>query len=199
LPKRLITLWPAAAVALPVPPSAVNLAHDRPLWIEDGLTGGVFFPLITTNGLHSPWMVFNLFVGTGGMVALVLLAVALRRRRWVTLVGAALLLSVAMIGVLSVVPVPMTVARLIDGSAYTPADISAGSQPNFYMGYLEGSLRLLPSSTYWNGEGWEGLSPLWFSAAFTGSAVLLILSSRTTHRRRPFPVSAPAGAPRRPA
>ncbi|GII55440.1 cytochrome bc1 complex cytochrome b subunit [Planotetraspora thailandica] len=28
---------------------------------------------------------------------------------------------------------------------YTPADISAGSQPDFYMGFLEGSLRLMPS------------------------------------------------------
>ncbi|GAB2492024.1 cytochrome bc1 complex cytochrome b subunit [Streptosporangium sandarakinum] len=27
---------------------------------------------------------------------------------------------------------------------YTPADISAGSQPDFYMGFLEGSLRLMP-------------------------------------------------------
>ncbi|MFI0419073.1 cytochrome bc complex cytochrome b subunit [Spongiactinospora sp. 9N601] len=30
---------------------------------------------------------------------------------------------------------------------YTPADISAGSQPDFYMGFLEGSLRIMP--------GWE--------------------------------------------
>jgi ubiquinol-cytochrome c reductase cytochrome b subunit len=28
---------------------------------------------------------------------------------------------------------------------YTPSDISAGSQPDFYMGFLEGSLRLMPS------------------------------------------------------
>ncbi|GAA1640289.1 cytochrome bc complex cytochrome b subunit [Nonomuraea maheshkhaliensis] len=28
---------------------------------------------------------------------------------------------------------------------YTPADISAGSQPDWYMGFLEGSLRLMPS------------------------------------------------------
>ncbi|GII76047.1 cytochrome bc1 complex cytochrome b subunit [Sphaerisporangium rufum] len=28
---------------------------------------------------------------------------------------------------------------------YSPADISAGSQPDFYMGFLEGSLRLMPS------------------------------------------------------
>ncbi|GAA4555634.1 cytochrome bc1 complex cytochrome b subunit [Planotetraspora kaengkrachanensis] len=28
---------------------------------------------------------------------------------------------------------------------YTPADISAGSQPDFYMGFLEGSLRLMPA------------------------------------------------------
>ncbi|GGT07344.1 cytochrome bc1 complex cytochrome b subunit [Planobispora rosea] len=28
---------------------------------------------------------------------------------------------------------------------YTPADISAGSQPDYYMGFLEGSLRLMPS------------------------------------------------------
>ncbi|WP_326830139.1 ubiquinol-cytochrome c reductase cytochrome b subunit [Streptosporangium sp. NBC_01810] len=28
---------------------------------------------------------------------------------------------------------------------YTPADISAGSQPDFYLGFLEGSLRLMPA------------------------------------------------------
>jgi ubiquinol-cytochrome c reductase cytochrome b subunit len=28
---------------------------------------------------------------------------------------------------------------------YTPADISAGSQPDWYMGFLEGSLRIMPS------------------------------------------------------
>ncbi|MFD8528890.1 cytochrome bc complex cytochrome b subunit [Streptosporangium canum] len=28
---------------------------------------------------------------------------------------------------------------------YSPADISAGSQPDFYMGFLEGSLRLMPA------------------------------------------------------
>jgi ubiquinol-cytochrome c reductase cytochrome b subunit len=28
---------------------------------------------------------------------------------------------------------------------YSPADVSAGSQPDFYMGFLEGSLRLMPS------------------------------------------------------
>jgi ubiquinol-cytochrome c reductase cytochrome b subunit len=28
---------------------------------------------------------------------------------------------------------------------YTPADISAGSQPDFYMGFLEGALRVMPS------------------------------------------------------
>ncbi|SEL20148.1 cytochrome b [Nonomuraea pusilla] len=27
---------------------------------------------------------------------------------------------------------------------YTPADVSAGSQPDFYMGFLEGSLRIMP-------------------------------------------------------
>ncbi|MFC4007729.1 cytochrome bc complex cytochrome b subunit [Nonomuraea purpurea] len=28
---------------------------------------------------------------------------------------------------------------------YTPADVSAGSQPDFYMGFLEGALRLMPA------------------------------------------------------
>ncbi len=28
---------------------------------------------------------------------------------------------------------------------YTPADISAGSQPDFYMGFLEGALRIMPA------------------------------------------------------
>src|SRR5690606_4307244 len=28
---------------------------------------------------------------------------------------------------------------------YTPADISAGSQPDYYLGFLEGALRLMPA------------------------------------------------------
>ncbi|AWS44629.1 hypothetical protein [Streptosporangium sp. 'caverna'] len=186
--KRLVALW-SAAVALPVLPSAVNLAHGRPLWIDGDSTSNAFLAF-TTGGLLTLWTIFSLVVGAGGMVALVLLTVALRRRRWVILVSAAILLLVAMIGVLSVVPISRTAARLLDGSA----GVTAGGQPDFYMGALEGSIRILPSSISWTGEG-RGISPLWFSAAFAGSAVLLILLSRAIHRRRPDAM----GVPRRPA
>ena len=39
---------------------------------------------------------------------------------------------------------------------YTPASISAGSQPDFYMGFLEGTLRVFPSWT-WDGRPYRGL------------------------------------------
>ncbi|MED7925591.1 ubiquinol-cytochrome c reductase cytochrome b subunit [Nonomuraea sp. LP-02] len=44
---------------------------------------------------------------------------------------------------------------------YTPADISAGSQPDWYMGFLEGSLRLMPPWE-WNlfGTAHAGTLPL---------------------------------------
>ncbi|SNT43008.1 hypothetical protein SAMN05216276_104256 [Streptosporangium subroseum] len=188
--KRLAALW-SAAVALPVLPSAVNLAHGQPLWIDGDSTSSAFFLAFVADGLLTLWTIFSLVVGAGGMVALVLLAVALRRRRWAILASAAILLLVAMIGILSVAPISRTAARLLDGSA----GITAGSQPDFYMGYLEGSIRLMPSSISWAGEGREGISPLWFSAAFAGSAVLLILLSRGIRRRRPDAM----GARRRPA
>ncbi|MBO3745607.1 ubiquinol-cytochrome c reductase cytochrome b subunit [Streptosporangiaceae bacterium NEAU-GS5] len=40
---------------------------------------------------------------------------------------------------------------------YTPADISAGSQPDFYMGFLEGSLRLMPA---WEINVWGHTLPM---------------------------------------
>jgi ubiquinol-cytochrome c reductase cytochrome b subunit len=60
---------------------------------------------------------------------------------------------------------------------YNPAEISAGSQPDFYMGFLEGSLRMMPSWT-WDIAGhytvpWDvfipALVPL--GLIFTGAAL----------------------------
>ncbi len=59
---------------------------------------------------------------------------------------------------------------------YTPASISAGSQPDFYMGFLEGTLRIFPSWT-WDLAGhtvaWNVLIPALvpLGAVFTGAAL----------------------------
>ena len=59
---------------------------------------------------------------------------------------------------------------------YNPAEISAGSQPDFYMGFLEGSLRMMPSWT-WDLAGhtvaWDVVIPALvpLGLIFTGAAL----------------------------
>jgi quinol---cytochrome-c reductase cytochrome b subunit len=59
---------------------------------------------------------------------------------------------------------------------YNPAEISAGSQPDFYMGFLEGSLRVMPNWS-WNLWGhtfaWDVLIPALvpLGLIFTGAAL----------------------------
>jgi ubiquinol-cytochrome c reductase cytochrome b subunit len=88
---------------------------------------------------------------------------------------------------------------------YTPVGISAGSQPDFYMGFLEGSLRLWPSWT-WNIFGhvvaWNVLLPalLPLGLIVTGAALWPFIEQWITGDRREHHVNdRPRNAPTRTA
>ncbi|HUY45275.1 MAG TPA: ubiquinol-cytochrome c reductase cytochrome b subunit [Streptosporangiaceae bacterium] len=72
---------------------------------------------------------------------------------------------------------------------YTPAAISAGSQPDFYMGPLEGSLRMMPNWS-WNIAGhtiaWNVFIPalLPLGIIFTGAALWPFIERWATGDRR---------------
>ena len=84
---------------------------------------------------------------------------------------------------------------------YTPVGISAGSQPDFYMGFLEGTLRVFPSWT-WDAWGhtvaWNVLIPALvpLGVIFTGLALWPFLEAwitgdRSEHHLNDRPRNAP--------
>ena len=88
---------------------------------------------------------------------------------------------------------------------YTPVAISAGSQPDFYMGFLEGSLRMFPSWT-WDIFGhtvaWNVLIPALvpLGLILTGAAIWPFLEQWITGDRREHHVNdRPRNAPTRTA
>ena len=88
---------------------------------------------------------------------------------------------------------------------YTPVAISAGSQPDFYMGFLEGSLRMFPSWT-WDIFGhtiaWNVLIPALvpLGLIMTGAAIWPFLEQWITGDRREHHVNdRPRNAPTRTA
>ena len=88
---------------------------------------------------------------------------------------------------------------------YTPVGISAGSQPDFYMGFLEGSLRMMPSWT-WDAWGhtvmWNVFIPAFIPLGliFTGAALWPFLEQWITGDRSEHHVNdRPRNAPTRTA
>jgi ubiquinol-cytochrome c reductase cytochrome b subunit len=88
---------------------------------------------------------------------------------------------------------------------YTPVGISAGSQPDFYMGFLEGTLRVFPSWT-WDAWGhtvpWNVLIPALvpLGVIFTGAALWPFLEAWITGDKREHHVNdRPRNAPTRTA
>ena len=88
---------------------------------------------------------------------------------------------------------------------YTPVGISAGSQPDFYMGFLEGSLRMFPSWT-WDIFGhtvaWNVLIPALvpLGLIMTGAALWPFIEQWITGDRREHHVNdRPRNAPTRTA
>jgi ubiquinol-cytochrome c reductase cytochrome b subunit len=88
---------------------------------------------------------------------------------------------------------------------YNPVSISAGSQPDFYMGFLEGSLRMMPSWT-WDLAGhtvaWNVFIPAFVTLGvlMTGAAVWPFLEQWITgDRREHHLLDRPRNAPTRTA
>jgi ubiquinol-cytochrome c reductase cytochrome b subunit len=88
---------------------------------------------------------------------------------------------------------------------YTPVGISAGSQPDFYMGFLEGTLRVFPSWT-WDAWGhtvaWNVLIPALvpLGVIFTGLALWPFIEAWITGDKREHHVNdRPRNAPTRTA
>jgi ubiquinol-cytochrome c reductase cytochrome b subunit len=88
---------------------------------------------------------------------------------------------------------------------YTPVGISAGSQPDFYMGFLEGTLRAFPSWTWdiWGHTvAWNVLIPALvpLGLVFTGAAFWPFIEQWVTGDRREHNVNdRPRNAPTRTA
>ncbi|WP_066949667.1 hypothetical protein [Microtetraspora fusca] len=170
-------LLPLLAVLVTALPSVVGHIEGYPLWIGTPMAGASVLSLIVTKSTILPWallILVDMLVGMGAMTVPVLLAVAVPAR-WLRLAVAGTLLLLAATGVAAVIPASPGIAF----GGYTPADVSAGSQPDFYMGFVEGSLRLVPSDFMWFPE----TVPLLFSAAFAAAAVLLIAYDRRTRSR----------------
>ncbi|MFI6907813.1 hypothetical protein ACIBKY_41575 [Nonomuraea sp. NPDC050394] len=145
--------WPMAAVAivLPLIPAAVNLAQGRYLWIGPR---GAIEQFVREESWHAPaWFGLDVFVGAGGP-ALLILAAVLRRTRLAVQVTSVTLTVAAAVGLVSalttVTPVP---GEFRDEGAQI---------------YPEGMFAPAP-----DGEIFFGISPLFYSAALFGSALLL--------------------------
>ncbi|MFB4283222.1 hypothetical protein ACBJ59_48525 [Nonomuraea sp. MTCD27] len=150
--------WPVqvVAVVLPLLPAVVNSANGMFTWIG---SRGAIASWFTGSGwfLWQLWFSFDLLVGIGGASGLVLAAVLVRTMRLVLGTIWALLVA-AVAGVVSV--------ATAEGEGMTAAP--AGYE--LVEGY--DSVRMSPDQLL----GSEvGISPLWYSAALTGSALLLLL------------------------
>ncbi|YCK37084.1 hypothetical protein ACNF49_24430 [Actinomadura sp. ATCC 39365] len=148
--------WVAPAVVLPLVPAAVNLAGGMPFWIGPrGAVEGVVAEGAVGLAAALAWLGLDLLPGVGGVALVVLVAVLRGTVRLVRATGAALVLLAA-VGVVS---------------ALTAAPTAPRDPPS-------ADLPLYPDGLFVTGPVGElafGLSPLWFSAAFLASAVVLTL------------------------
>ncbi|MFI6796712.1 hypothetical protein [Streptosporangium canum] len=169
---------PVAAVLLPLLPALANLAHGLPLWIGPrGAIESAFRMHVTGPGLLL-WLGFDLLVGIGGLAVLVLVAVVRRTRRLARATACTLVIAAAVGAVTAVT------ARAAPD--HTAADLSGGDMVFDYEG-----AQIYPDWMFTpdveTGEIFFGISPLWHSAAFTVSAIILIsLYGRRPARRSPY-------------
>ncbi|MGW5159517.1 hypothetical protein ACWEPN_28920 [Nonomuraea wenchangensis] len=153
--------WPlaAVAVALPLIPAAVNLADGMPAWLGPrGLLDELFHGYVSQPATLL-WVALDLLVGVGAPAVLVLVAVVRRTRGLLRITTAALTLAAAA-GVITV----LTTTRDADWLLIPEV--------------AEQRLKLYPDGLFVpdaNGAFAFGLSPLWYSAALAGSALILFL------------------------
>ncbi|MBB6545728.1 hypothetical protein [Nonomuraea rubra] len=176
VPRRALRWWPAqgAAVVVPLVPAVVNCVNGVFAWVgPHGAVASWFYG----NGwfLRQLWLPLDLLIGIGGASGLVLAAVLLRTRRLVLGTIAALLLAAAA-GAVSGMTTWNEGTRAVQAFESALHDTVFGSAPKLFD-------ELRPAG--------PGLSPLWFSAAFTVSALLLFLAYVTPPaRRNPYRVAA---------
>ncbi|MGR6914195.1 hypothetical protein ACU635_08080 [[Actinomadura] parvosata] len=160
--------WPVqvVAVVLPLAPAVANCVNGVFTWV--GPRGPVA-SWFDTNGwfLRQLWLPLDILVGIGGAAGLVLAAVLVRTRR--------LVLGTA--GVLLVAAVVGAVSGVVGPSSSLPPDSALYASP------LRG-VPIFPDQMLSVGPG---ISPLWYSATFTASALLLLLAyGGSPGRRRPY-------------
>ncbi|MET8991030.1 hypothetical protein ABZW49_36745 [Nonomuraea wenchangensis] len=163
--------WPlaAVAVALPLIPAAVNLADGMPAWLGPrGLLDELFHGYVSRPATLL-WVALDLLVGVGAPAVLVLVAVVRRTRGLLRITTAALTLAAAA-GVVTV----LTITRDADWLLIPEV--------------AEQRLKLYPDGLFVpdaNGAFAFGLSPLWYSAALAGSALILFLLYAAPSTPRP--------------
>ncbi|MFI6989427.1 hypothetical protein [Nonomuraea wenchangensis] len=151
--------WPfaAVAVALPLIPAAVNLADGMPAWIGPrGLLDELFHGYVSEPATLL-WVALDLLVGVGAPAVLVLVAVVRRTRGLLRITTAALTLAAAA-GVVTAITTPRDTDWLLIPEV------------------VEQRLRWYPDGLFVpDAEGGFGfgISPLWYSAALAGSALVL--------------------------
>ncbi|MER5418232.1 hypothetical protein [Streptosporangium roseum] len=172
---------PVAAVVLPLLPALAHLAHGLPFWIGPrGAIESAFRMHVTGPGLLL-WLGFDLLIGVGGLAVLVLVAVTRRTRRLVRATACTLVIAAAVGAVTAVT------ARAAPD--HTAADLSGGDMVFDYEG-----AQIYPDWMFTpdveTGEIFFGISPLWHSAAFIASAIILMsLYGRRPARRSPYRVA----------
>lgn len=140
---------PAVAIALPLLPAAVNLAHGMPFWLGPKNVVWDAVRENTGSALVFAWYTLDLLVGVGGVSLLILAAVWRRTRRTLRVTTLTLLL--------------LAVVACV--SAFTEASSD-----------LLGELTLYPDSLFVNDGALvsAGISPLWYGLALTVSALILM-------------------------
>ncbi|MGV9595110.1 hypothetical protein ACWDR1_00430 [Streptosporangium sandarakinum] len=186
--------WPpaVAAVALPMVPMAVNLAYGLPFWF--GPRGMIEYVLpalpvrFMTGSLPLLRTGSDLLAGPVGLTVAVLVAVVRRTRGSARWAAGALLLNAA-VGVAVTLTAP---TGPLGDVTWAVTDASAGSQPDFISEGFQAYLTWVSTSESGAGGLLPGFSPLWGSAAFTASALILLLRYGGRPARSPYRTAAAA-------
>ncbi|GII63223.1 hypothetical protein Skr01_33080 [Sphaerisporangium krabiense] len=159
--------WPLAAVAIapPLIPAAVNLAHGKYLWIGPRGVIEQFVRVDGGSGNALTWFVLDVFVGVGGPALVVLAAVLRRTRRTLRFTTVTLIIAAAVgfASALTATPVPEDFGDAYEGSRIYPESLFTEKHA---------------------GEIFLGISPAWYSAALLASALLLSFLYPTPPARR---------------
>ncbi|MEU6743525.1 hypothetical protein [Streptosporangium sandarakinum] len=186
--------WPpaVAAVALPMVSAVVNLAYGLPFWFgPKGLIEYVL-PALPVRFMTGSLPLFrtglDLLAGPVGLTVAVLVAVVRRTRGSARWAAGALLLNAA-VGVVVTLTAP---AGPLGDVTWAATDASAGSQPDFMSEGSRAYLTWVSAPESGAGGLLPGFSPLWGSAAFTASALILLLRYGGRPARSPYRTAAAA-------